>query len=84
MSIWEEQFGYSEADKIRILNELPKAQEAPTDQDNLDWNLLLNMKKKKVRIKQHAISLSENIRVNRIPCRLGIQKVPALFSEIEE
>lgn len=62
---------------------ISSAMEGVPEQSLSDW-AQLSFLKKKLRIHLYAVSLSEYVKVNRIPRGLHIQKAPVLFGDCDD
>lgn len=75
-------FDVSEAD--RITANMPSIINTDEIDIKVDWDNLLYLKRKEIRLFLHATALTDYVRASKIPRGLRIQKAPGIFQEDEE
>lgn len=74
-------FMYSDDDRARIHSSVPKLLPEQENELFMEWDDLLELHKKHIRMSLHVSTLSQYCEKSQIPRGLRIQKRPTLFSE---
>lgn len=73
---------FNDTEVERITSDMPSIHENSEEGDeSMDWDHLIYLKKKQVKMFLHATALTDYIREEKIPRGLRIQKAPGLFQD---